>query len=151
MSTQNKYAKNKRPRVFQPATGPSLAKQSQAQECDINYIMAKYSKTGVLDHLNVHQGEYGDFQDASDFLESQILVQKAQDMFHTIPSDIRKVFHNDAGKFLDFVQNPENIDSMVTMGLAHALDVPRGSTEPPLASGSPKDQASDETPPPVPK
>lgn len=119
MSMQAKYPKNKRPRVHPVPTGASLAVQSAMDECNINNIMKRYAKTGLIDHVNQHTGEYGDFADATDFLESQIIVQEASNMFNTIPAGVRKHFDNSPSKFLDFVQNEENFDAMVEMGLAN--------------------------------
>ena len=44
------------------------AKQSFKDACDINLIMKRHAKTGVLDHLNVNPGTYGDFANADDYL-----------------------------------------------------------------------------------
>lgn len=140
---------NNWPRVYARECGPSLTKQSSRDECNINLIMAKYAKTGVLEHLNEHKGDYGDFADAGTFLESQIIIQEASEMFQSIPSEIRKEFDNDPAKFLDFVQNPENLEEMVEMGLASRdpQDLQNEAPDPEPGSGSPKDQATDKTPP----
>lgn len=149
MSIQTKYPKSKRPRVFARECGPSLTKQASKNECDVNVIMSRYMKTGVIDHLNEYHGEYGDFGDAQDFLNSQIIVQDAQNMFDSIPAEIRKNFDNSPSKFLDFVQNPENQNDMVEMGLLNRpLPQPsESSPQPPEGSGSPKDQATGSPPP----
>ena len=42
----------------------SMTKQSFADECDINNIMKRYIKDGVVNHLNTYQGNYGDFTGA---------------------------------------------------------------------------------------
>lgn len=110
--------KSTRPRVYAPECGPSLTKQSSKDECDINTIMAKYAKTGILEHTREHHGEYGDYAEASTFLESQIIVHEAQEMFNTIPANVRKDFNNSPAEFLEFVQNPDNIPEMIDMGLA---------------------------------
>lgn len=100
--------------------GVSLTKQSFTKECDINTIMAKYQKTGAIDHVNKHEGSYG-FASSDDFQESLNIVARGQTMFDELPSSIRTKFENDPAKFLEFVQNPENIEEMREIGLANKL------------------------------
>lgn len=97
---------------------PSLAKQEFKDECDIKSIMAKFEKTGVLDHQAKHEGRYGDFTTAPQYHEAMNIVAEADDMFKSIPSHIRALFSNDASEFLEFAQNPDNVEDMIEMGLA---------------------------------
>lgn len=39
---------------------PSKTDQSQKKEADVNNIMAKYIKTGIVNHLNRTPGQYAD-------------------------------------------------------------------------------------------
>lgn len=105
-------------------TGPSRAHQSFKAECDINTIMQRYEKTGILEHRNNFQGQYGDFTDTpSDYQESLNIVLAADEMFSTLPAGVRRRFHNDAGAFIDFAGNPQNRDELVKLGLATPHDV----------------------------
>lgn len=97
---------------------PSLAKQSFRDECNINLIMRKYEKDGLIKHLNNHEGRYEDYIPHDGYHNALNQILEAETMFNKIPSKIRAVFQNDAEKFLEFVQNPENTDEMVEMGLA---------------------------------
>ena len=47
------------------------------------------------------------------------IVATANSMFQDLPSSIRNQFQNDPGQFLDFVQDPENLEEMREMGLAN--------------------------------
>jgi len=100
--------------------GVSLTKQSFTKECDINNIMAKYQKTGALDHVNKHEASYG-YATSEDFTSSMEIVARGQKMFAELPSSIRTKFDNDPSKFLDFVQDQNNLTEMQEMGLAHKL------------------------------
>lgn len=93
------------------------AKQAMAAECNINNIMEKYLKTGLIDHVNEHKGQYGDLPSAMDYHDSCNAVIAAKDAFASLPSNIRNKFDNDPGKFLEFAQNPENEDQMGELGL----------------------------------
>jgi phage internal scaffolding protein len=109
--------------------GPGLAQQHFKDECDVNRILAKYQKTGLLDHVNRFQGDYADLSAVPDFQDSLNAVIDAQEAFMTLPSSIRKQFDNDPAQFLDFVHDPSNRDEMVKMGLAKAPS-PKVAPEP---------------------
>lgn len=98
-------------------SGESITKQSQKDDCDINLIMARFVKTGVMEHQRIHGAEYG-FASADSFNESMQIVAKGKTMFEELPSSIRTKFENDPAKFLDFVQDENNRDAMQEMGLA---------------------------------
>lgn len=121
-------------RVQMIPTGASLTKQAFKKECDINQIMKQYQKNGLLDHLNTHQGNYGDFLNYQDYHTSLNKILASKDAFNSIPSEIRAKFNNDPSEFMDFAQKEENHDQMVKMGLAHPRrepEAPEGEDEPP--------------------
>lgn len=97
----------------------SMTKQSFADECDINNIMKRYIKDGVVNHLNTYQGNYGDFTGAVEYHEAMGIVARADQMFMTLPASIREKFGNDAGAFVEFATDPKNQDRLVEMGLAY--------------------------------
>lgn len=78
--------------------------------------MKRFTKTGVIEHLNHKQPQYG-FVTGEDFRESLETIQKARESFAELPADLRQDFDNDPSKFLDFVHNPENMAEMAEMGL----------------------------------
>lgn len=111
---------------------PSRTKQSFQDECNINKIMAKYEKTGLINHLNRFQGDYGDYLDVQDYQTSCNQVLAAQEAFDSLPAAVRRRFENNPASFLEFVGNPENKDEMVKLGL---LKAPRPEREPVEADG----------------
>ncbi len=114
MSLNSKYVRGDR--LYTAVIGKSRTKQSMAAECDINNIMAKYQKTGAIAHINKHGMEYG-FASGLDFAESMRVVKDGQRMFDDLPSLLRRRFKDDPAEFLDFVQNPDNSDEMLKLGL----------------------------------
>lgn len=98
--------------------GESLTRQSFNAECNINNIMARFEKTGLAEHLNNHQGTYGDFTQVSDYHTALLHVVEAQTLFNSLPSKIRARFGNDPGTYLQFVTDPENLPELRKMGLA---------------------------------
>lgn len=98
-------------------TGPGLTKQNHKDECNVNLILARYQKTGVIEHRQEFEAQYDDATGV-DFQEAMNLVISAENMFKELPSTVRKEFENDPGKFMTFVNNPENMEKMIEMGLA---------------------------------
>ncbi|UYD39227.1 MAG: internal scaffolding protein [Wigfec virus K19_161] len=94
--------------------------QSQAPECDINNIMARYQKTGQLEFVNQFEAQYQDVS-AIEYQSSMETVAKAHSMFEEMPSKLRERFENDPGNFLEFVGNPENKKEMAELGLLNPL------------------------------
>lgn len=103
---------------------PSMTKQSFKAECDINNIMAKYYKTGLIDHVVNAQVKYADVSKVVDYQTALNTVMEAEDSFMSLPSQIRAKFENDPTKFFDFVNNPSNLDEMVNLGLAERKPAP---------------------------
>lgn len=98
----------------------TLTKQAFKDACDINQIMLRYQKTGIVDHVAKHGGNYADL-DGSTFLEHMQIVANAKTMFEELPSKARKAFDQDPAKFLDYVQDltPEKEQRLIDLGLAN--------------------------------
>lgn len=111
-------------RVAHVNTQPSMTKQEFRDECDINNIMSKYQRDGLLLHVNKYQGEYADVTGAVDYHTAQNTVLAAQNAFMSVPSELRAVFDNDPGKFLSFVTDPANKEKLYEMGLAVRPSMP---------------------------
>lgn len=123
---------------------PSLTKQSFKDECDVNFILAKYERTGLVDHISRFQGDYSDVTDTVDLHTALNIVRDANDAFASLPSNIRKRFNNDPAHFMDFVSDPENRDEMISLGLISDPGQPVRSG-PSIAAD---DQVTTTTPPP---
>jgi len=118
-----------RNRVQKTFTQPTLTQQHSKDEVDINNIMARYVKTGVLDHVSKYQPQYIETTQC-DYHESMNIIRKADEMFLDLPATVRKKFDNDPGKFLTFVENPENHSKLAEMGLTKTPISPPGDNPP---------------------
>jgi len=96
---------------------PTLTKQSFRDECDINNIMKKYRRTGVLPTLIKENPMWGDFSNPVDFQEAQNIVIKAVEQFQSLPAHVRERFNNSPEKFLEFTHKKENREEMGRLGL----------------------------------
>ncbi len=114
----------KHPRVsktFNQSLG--MTKKSFQKECDINEIMARFQKKGIIDHYAKHGPEYMDIPEI-EYQDALNIVIRAQNTFDDLPATIRKKFNNDPSEFLSFVQDEENIEEMRELGLAKPKEKP---------------------------
>jgi Chlamydia-phage Chp2 scaffold (Chlamy_scaf) len=96
---------------------PSLTIQAQAEDADINVLMRRYGITGKMPE-NVKIPTYGDFTHVTDYRSAVEATKRAHENFMEIPADIRAKFHNDPQIFMEFADDPNNIEHMVSLGLA---------------------------------
>ena len=105
MTLKTKY----QPQVH-PKCGKTMTEQSHKKSCDINSIMAKYVKTGLVDHINRHQPKFGDVTGA-DFKAAQDLVAEAKSEFYELPAAVREQF-TDVSEYLDLVTSDEGVETL---------------------------------------
>lgn len=99
---------------------PTMTVQSERDACDVNLIVAKYAKTGLMTNIRTDKPMYGDFSSSVDYHESVFRLQQAEDAFMDLPANIRKRFDNDPGKLIDFLQDVNNREEAVSLGLVDA-------------------------------
>ncbi len=94
-------------------------KQHFKNQVDINTIMSKYIKTGVMsqDAITKRTAVYADVSDIGSFQECHERVIAAQAAFMTLTPELRSEFKNDPGALLDFVAEPENRDKAIELGI----------------------------------
>lgn len=103
-------------------------------ECDINLIMARYRKTGVLPESALSAAaRYGDFSQVPDFMEMRHKIIAAEEVFAALPAEVRKQFNNDPGAFIDAADTVEGRALMVKLGLGP--EAPSSPQERPSSSG----------------
>jgi len=90
--------------------------QCHRDECDINKIIAKYDRTGVLNHVNDFEARYEDLT-GLDYQTMLNTVANANSMFEGLPSEIRNQFDNEPQKFISFMDDENNNNAMYEMGL----------------------------------
>lgn len=126
---------------------PSLTVQSFKDECDINQIIARVLKGNDLQHVNSRAAKYGDFSNVPDYQSALDLVNRANGFFMEMSPQIRERFANDPAKMIDFLQDENNYDEAVKLGLLVPKKVdpdpdqppaPEGAATPPAASAAKK-------------
>lgn len=94
----------------------SLAKQSFAEEVDINTIVKRFGVTGALPE-DIPAPQYGDYDDVVDFHSAMNAVAHAREAFGALPGEVRYRFNNDPQRLLEFVADAGNYDEAEKLGL----------------------------------
>lgn len=106
----------------------SLAVQAQKDEADINTIVRNFGVTGKLPD-NVRVPTYGDFDLVSDYRSAIEVAREAEKSFMAMDAKVRARFENDPQQFLEFCENPSNLEEMRKLGLAVPAPVPAAPSE----------------------
>lgn len=72
-----------------------------AAECDINNIVARYTRDGFVAHLNRGVPVFMDVSEVGDFKSAIEQVRAATDFFSKLPAKVRTKFGNDVARFID--------------------------------------------------
>ena len=117
----------------------SLTQQHQKDQADINFIVEQFNVTGVLPTSPVSP-QYGDFTGISDYQSALNAVIDAQDEFMSLPANIRSRFENDPANLINFLDNEENRQEAIELGLIepiHQAVIPAPiEVEPPLSGAA---------------
>lgn len=93
-----------------------FTEQHHKDTCDVNKIITKYDKTGLIIHANTMEAQYGDMT-GMDYKEALDKVMEIRNDFNLMPSKIRKRFNNNPEEYLRFMENPANRDEAIKLGL----------------------------------
>lgn len=112
----------------------SLTQQQFAEEADINTIVARFLKSGVLP-TPVNMPQYVDYEGVFDFQSAMNVVRAADENFMRLDAKVRARFNNSPQEFLEFFANPANTEEAIRLGLA----IPKPSS---VANATDEDTAS---------
>lgn len=125
-------------------TGPGLTKQSFKDECDINFIMNKWQRTGEIpdNMVGTMRPQYGDFTDSNDYMTACNRVLAAKEAFASLPAFLRDRFANEPANLIRFLSIPENQEEAIRLGLAEA-PTPEPEPEPEAGEEPPTPESSE--------
>lgn len=103
--------------------GESLTQQQYKDDCDVNIIMERYMKTGMMPQSVAPMLE-GDFSNLPSYAEAMQTVIDAQDMFMEIPAKIRLKFENDPQQLINYLADPSNDEEAIKLGLKLPKETP---------------------------
>lgn len=102
----------------------SLTDQNFKDETDVNMILAKYKVTLNPALLGLSPSgeplgnpQYGDFGDVGTYQECLEVVMQAEEQFANLPASIRKEFGNTPEGMLKWINNPDNFERGVELGI----------------------------------
>lgn len=96
---------------------PSKTDQQFKDDCDVNFIIDKFTRTGQLTHVNKLQGQYADVSEMPDLPLAMETVTKAQQTFDDLPAELRRRFGNSPVEMFRFLQDPKNDEEAIRLGL----------------------------------
>ena len=110
-------------KVYVP--GERVTEQSHAGHTSVQFIIDQFTRTGVLMHNKEYEDQYGEQLSADLYELAQTKVAEANSFFESLPEGIRQDFPGGTQQFLEFSQDPNNIEKMEAYGLptAHLGDV----------------------------
>lgn len=121
---------------YKPKEGEGKTKQEFKNRCNINTIMSKYNKTGVLGEpltASNRKPFFGDFSKISSMQEAQNMIIDANNQFMKLPANIRKEFGNDVLSLIEFLSDENNLEKAKELGLVKKDDI---KIEPPIDTKS---------------
>ena len=128
------------------STVPSMTQQQFKDEADINYIISMYDSTGVMPTFHGDgqpaQPMFGDFAELPDNAQemyNRMIQAKAN--FDNLPLEVRKRFNYDPSAFLEFAENPNNLDELVSMGLAIKTEIKQDNNTDIVNKNEPKEDS----------
>lgn len=103
---------------------PTLTQQQFKDECDINILFARYLETGEMPQV-LEGLSYGDFNGIYDFQTAMNAVRTAEGLFTQLPARIKNRFDNNPQKLLEFLNDEDNREEAIFLGL---IDKPKEPT-----------------------
>lgn len=100
----------------------SVTEQSHENACDINKIIARAEKTGLMP-VALNRGVFGDFSNV-DYEVMQVKIAKANQAFMSLPVSIRNRFRNSVAELLAFIDDPVNLEEAVKLKLLPKSKLP---------------------------
>lgn len=129
---------------------PTMAEQHTAHLSDLNYLISKYEPDALAAYItarNIHRTEIvgHDFSQELSLQEAKNVVLRSRKEFEALPDEIRKNFRNHL-EFIKFIDDPNNAQKMVNMGLLtpdqiKELQLRKKSADEELVQQQKKDQA----------
>lgn len=95
----------------------SITKQEFKDDADINVLVERFEKAGELPP-QLTWPDQTEFMETYDYQTAMNVVVKAREAFMELPAKARARFENDPQKFMRFMEDPENQDEAIKLGIA---------------------------------
>lgn len=84
---------------------------------NINSLFAQYRRTGTMPSVPLQNPLYGDFTHPQDLHQALEQIDRSNDTFNALPSDVRTLADNDPVKFLAMCEDPDQRALLESAGL----------------------------------
>lgn len=109
-------------RVAKEFRGVSRTKQSFRDETNINTILAKWARDGVIESGVLRDAKFGDFSAAMDLHSALNKVNDAERDFMLLPSKVRKYCNNSPVEFLELIEDSTRHGELQELGILGELE-----------------------------
>jgi len=114
---QNEAQPTYRPHAIVFKENSSKTQQQFAKDANINNIMGKYTKTGLIPQDPSKKMFFGDFTRLPDYAQAKNATLEVEQRFMSLPAEIRFKFENNPQRALDFLSDPANKIKAQELGL----------------------------------
>lgn len=95
----------------------SKTQQDFLPDCDLDAIVRKFMRTGVIDPGLVKAiGHFMDVTEVTDYASAQRFLASANSMFENLPAHVRHHFNDDPSQMLAFINDASNREAAEAMG-----------------------------------
>lgn len=104
----------------------SMTQQHFAEDVEINAIVERFNRTGILGDpaaIDARRAVFGDFSNREEYHLVLNKLNLAVDAFMALPADVRSKFDNDPANVIEFLSKPENYEEAVKLGLLSESDL----------------------------
>lgn len=111
---------------------PSMTQQQFESECNLNNIVdrnMRFKDPSFVTKLQLMHSTsesrepiYGDFTGVTDYASALNAIDNARSDFMSLPSKVREYFDNDPAKLLSFIDDSNNYEKGVELGLFKKVD-----------------------------
>lgn len=94
-----------------------VTKQEFRKEADINEIIRRIERSGLVSHVNQREPFFGDVTPFQGLHDALIKVEEARNLFMSYPAEIRNRFSNDPVQFVEFLEDESNRAEAIELGI----------------------------------
>lgn len=106
----------------------TLTQQQFKEESDINTIVEKFMRSGETPPP-IEWPDQVEFMETFDYQTAMNVTVKARESFMELPAKARARFENDPQRFMEFMENPDNQDEAIKLGMAVRRAEPQRTEE----------------------
>lgn len=96
---------------------PGRTKQAPRQSADINTIIDRYKRTGLVENVSRARQVFADVSGIGSYHESLNKIKAAEEAFMDLPAKVRSRFRNDPAELFAFLGDEKNRPEAVSLGL----------------------------------